>query len=189
MSQPSVGVGRRASYTGILVFLASVIMFFAAFTSAMVVRRGGAKDWQGVPRPPLLWINTAVLVTSSAAVELARRRLRTGGRREFNIAWSAATLLGGAFAAGQIVVWSQLRQAGVYLNSHPGSAFFYVGTVAHAVHLAGGWIAMAYLNYRAVRLQLAPSRRTAVDVTAIYWHFLGLLWLYLLWLFWFWGNA
>lgn len=189
MSVMAAGAGRRVSYTGLYAFLATIIMFFAAFTSAMVVRRGASKDWKGTPAPRILWVNTAVIALSSAAAEKARRDLRDGDRLKFNIGWTAATVLGALFIAGQITAWRQLREAGVYLNSHPGSAFFYVGTVAHAVHLAGGWIAMLYLNARALRLELGPGRRTAVDVTSLYWHFLGLLWLYLLWLFRYWGNA
>jgi cytochrome c oxidase subunit 3 len=189
VSAIATGAQRRASYTGLFAFLCTVIMFFGAFTSAMVVRRGSSNDWQGVPAPPLLWLNTGVLAVSSAAAEIARRELRRGERRSFNIWWTAATLLGALFVAGQIAVWHDLRRRGVYLNSHPGGAFFYVGTVAHALHLAGGWLRMAYLMARALRLELGPNRRTSVDVTTLYWHFLGVLWIYLLWLFRFWGNA
>lgn len=188
MNVATTGASRRASFTGLYAFFATVLMFFGAFTSAMVVRRGTSKDWKGVPTTPLLWVNTAALALSSAAAEKARRELRNGDRVRFNIFWSAATLFGGLFIVGQVLVWRHFHQAGVYINSHPGSAFFYIGTVAHAIHLAGGWIAMFYLLVRALRLQLGPSRRTAVDVTTLYWHFLGVLWLYLLWLFWFWGN-
>ncbi|MBI3683099.1 MAG: cytochrome c oxidase subunit 3 [Acidobacteria bacterium] len=188
MSVVAAGAGRRASYTGLCAFLASVTMFFAAFTSAMVVRRGASRDWKGVPAPSLLWVNTGILALSSLAAEKARRDLRAGDRRRFNIGWTAATALGALFVAGQITVWRQLREQGVYVNSHPGSAFFYVGTVSHAIHLAGGWIAMFYLAIRALRLELGPGRRTAVEVSTLYWHFLGILWLYLLWLFRFWGN-
>lgn len=184
----TAGVRRRAAFTGLYAFFATVIMLFGAFTSAMVVRRGASKDWKGVPQSNLLWVNTGVLALSSAAAEKARRDLAAGNRVRFNIGWCAATLLGAGFVAGQFAVWQHLRHTGVYINSHPGSAFFYVGTVAHALHLAGGWIAMLYLAFRALRLQLGPSRRTAVDITTLYWHFLGVLWLYLLWLFWFWGN-
>ncbi|MBI4903346.1 MAG: cytochrome c oxidase subunit 3 [Acidobacteria bacterium] len=184
----SPGISRQASFTGLYAFFATIIMLFGAFTSAMVVRRGASKDWVGVPRSQLLWVNTGVLALSSIAAEKARRDLLNGHRMRFNIGWAAATLLGAGFVAGQFAVWQHLRHSGVYINSYPGSAFFYVGTVAHALHLAGGWIAMFYLMVRALRLQLGPGRRTAVDVTAVYWHFLGVLWLYLLWLFWFWGN-
>ena len=183
------GAQRRASFTGLYAFFCTVIMFFGAFTSAMVVRRGASKDWKGTPAPQLLYINTGVLALSSLAAEKARRDLRAGDRKKFNFFWTAATLLGALFIAGQIVVWRQLHAAGVYLNSHPGSAFFYVGTVSHAVHLFGGWIALFYLNFMALRFQLGPGKRTAVDISTLYWHFLGVLWLYLLWLFRFWGNA
>jgi len=188
MNVAAAGMHRKASYTGLYAFLCSVIMFFGAFTSAMVVRRGASNDWKGVPAPDLLWINTGVLALSSAVMEKARRDLRRGDRKQFNLSWTSATLLGALFIAGQITVWQQLRQAGVYLNSHPGSAFFYVGTMAHAAHLLGGWIAMAFLNIQALLFQLGPGKRTAVEIATLYWHFLGLLWVYLLWLFRFWGN-
>lgn len=182
MPAPS-GAQRRASYTGLYAFLVSVVMFFAGFTSAMVVRRGGAKDWKPVPMPDILWVNTSILAVSSVLAEKARRDLRNGDRTRFSVTWSLATLVGCAFVAGQILLWRQLKDAGVYMAANASGAFFYVGTIAHAVHLAGGLGAMLYLCYRAWRLQLGPGRRTAVDVTTIYWHFLGVLWVYLLVLF------
>ncbi|HUQ90668.1 MAG TPA: cytochrome c oxidase subunit 3 [Bryobacteraceae bacterium] len=188
MSATTAGASRRASFTGLYAFFASIIMLFGAFTSAMIVRRGASKDWRGTPAPQILWINTGVLALSSVLAEKARRDLKAGDRPRFNIAWTSATVLGAGFVAGQIAVWSELQDQGVYMTSHPGSAFFYVGTAAHAIHLAGGWIAMFYLSLRAWRLELGPGRRTAVDVVTAYWHFLGVLWLYLLWLFRFWGN-
>jgi cytochrome c oxidase subunit 3 len=160
-------------------------MFFAGFTSAMVFRRGGAKDWKPVPLPDIIWTNTAVLAVSSVLAEKARRGLRNGDRARFSMTWSAATLMGCGFVWGQVLLWRQLKEAGVYMAANPSGAFFYVGTIAHVVHLAGGLGAMLYLCYRAWRLQLGPGRRTAVDVTAIYWHFLGGLWIYLVALFWF----
>lgn len=189
VSAPLPGQHRRASFVALYAMVASIVMLFGAFTSAMVVRRGASKDWQGVPVPQMLWANTAVLALSSVAAEKARRDLRNGDRRRFNYAWTAATLLGAAFVAGQWIVWQQLRTAGVYLTSHPGSAFFYVGTVAHAAHLAGGWLWMLYLAVRALRLELGPGRRTGVDIATLYWHFLGVLWIYLLLLFRYWGNS
>src|SRR5262249_37585462 len=157
MNAAAVGVRRGASYTLIYAILVSVAMLFAAFTSAMVIRRGASKDWKGTPAPQLLWINTGVLAASSAAAETARRTLRSGNRRFFNVTWAAATLLGFLFLAGQWTVWRQLRASGVFLNSNPGSAFFYVGTAAHAIHLFGGLIAMSVLCWHALRLQLGPG--------------------------------
>src|SRR4051812_28453457 len=66
------GSSRGASFAGLFVLLAASTMVFAAFTSAMVVRRGLSSDWVSIHKPPFLWINTAVLLGSSAALEMAR---------------------------------------------------------------------------------------------------------------------
>lgn len=182
------GQHRRASFTALYAGMASIIMLFGAFTSAMVVRRGASKDWRGTPAPQLLWVNTGILAASSLAAERARRHLRTNDRVHFNRWWTGATVLGVGFIGAQLLLWQRLVDAGVYVNSNPGSAFFYVGTVAHALHLFGVWIWMFYLWAKAIRLQLGPSRRTGVDVCTVFWHFLGVLWLYLLFLFIYWGN-
>src|SRR5437763_3160034 len=88
------GAFRRASFTGLFVLLAASTMVFAAFTSAMVVRRGLSSDWVSIHKPPVLWINTAVLLGSSAALEMARRALRARARDRFNAWWTAGTALG-----------------------------------------------------------------------------------------------
>lgn len=186
-SSVPIGTQRRATFTGVFVLLAAVTMLFAAFTSAMVVRRGLAGDWVSMRVPPILWANTAVLAASSAAVELSRRALRRGGRGGFNLWWSLATGLGLLFLAGQYMAWRELHAAGIYLATNPASSFFYLLTVTHAVHLAGGLAALGYIEWKALRLELGPGKRTAVDVSALYWHFLDGLWIYLLLLFQLWG--
>src|SRR5947208_215830 len=72
------GASRRASLTGLMVLLAAVVMFFAALTSAFIVRRGLSDDWISTAIPAVLWFNTAVLLASSAVLELARRALKAG---------------------------------------------------------------------------------------------------------------
>jgi cytochrome c oxidase subunit 3 len=169
------------------VLLAATTMVFAAFTSAMVVRRGLSGDWVSMHKPPILWINTGILLASSAALELARWALRHRNRDGFNIWWTAGTVLGTLFLGGQALAWYQLRQAGVFLATNPSSAFFYILTGAHAVHLLGGATALSYVDVQALRLRLGPAKRTAIDVSAVFWHFLDGLWLYLMVLFYVWG--
>jgi len=173
--------------TGIIVALGGIVMFFAAFTSAMVVRRGLGEDWVSTPLPSILWLNTAVLIGSSVALEMARRRLRHGERQPFNLLWTAGLVLGALFLGGQYIAWRQLHEAGIYLATNPSSSFFFLLTVLHAIHLVGGVAALAYIDVQALRLQLGPGKRTAVDITGIYWHFLAGLWIYLMLLFRFWG--
>ncbi len=181
------GSSRRASFTGLLVLLAATVMVFAAFTSAFVVRRGISNDWLPTPLPRILYLNSLVLLASSLALELARMRLKSGRRTGFNIFWSAGTLLGIVFLVGQGAAWKELRASGIYLASNPSSSFFYLLTATHAVHLLGGITALVWVDVRALRFELGPARRTGVDVSAIFWHFLDGLWIYLLVLFSFWG--
>ena len=181
------GASRRASFTGLMVLLAAVVMFFAALTSAFIVRRGLSDDWISTKFPPLLWLNTAVLVASSAVLELARRALKAGKRERFNLFWMGGSALGVVFLLGQYAAWRELSAQGIYLATNPSSSFFYVLTAAHAVHLIGGVVALLYVSVQALRLRLGPGKRTAIDVTAAYWHFLDGLWIYLLILFLVWG--
>src|SRR4051794_13804815 len=70
------GSSRGASFLGLYILLAASTMLFAAFTSAMVVRRGMSDDWVPIHKPAVLWVNTGVLLASSVALELARRALK-----------------------------------------------------------------------------------------------------------------
>src|SRR5260370_4835372 len=170
------GANRRASFTGLFVLLAASTMVFAAFSSAFVVRRGLSDDWATMPKPAILVVNPGVLLASSVVLDQSRRALKAGDRSKFNLWWTAATALGIFFLAGQAVAWMQLKAAGVYVSTNPSSSFFYVLTAAHAFHLLGGVSALLYVDVQAWRLRLGPAKRTAIDVTAIFWHFLDGVW-------------
>ncbi len=185
--RPDRGSSRSASITGIVVLMCASTMTFAALVSAMVVRRGLNNDWTQVGLPVILWWNTAALVVSSIVIDAARRLLRRGKRSLFNWLWSAGTILGAAFLGGQMIAWKQLEQRGFYVSGHPSTAFFYVLTWAHAAHVVGALLAVMYVEYRALRFELGPGRRTLVDVSALFWHFLDVLWLGIMGLFAFWA--
>jgi cytochrome c oxidase subunit III len=181
------GSSRRASFTGLFVLLAASVMVFAAFTSAFVVRRGLADDWTSMEKPPILWVNTVVLLASSVFLDLSRRALKNRDRSKFNLWWSVATGLGILFLLGQAWAWRELKDAGIFIATNPASSFFYVLTASHAFHLLGGVAALVYVDVQALRLRLGPAKRTAIDVSAIFWHFLDGLWVYLMVLFYVWG--
>jgi len=173
--------------TGIWVAMGAITMSFAALTSAMVVREGTAPDWRHMTLPSLLYINTLALVASSVTLEAARQRVAAYARGiETHISvpmrWLAATLaLGLVFVAGQLVAWLQLRAAGLYLASNPNSSFFYLFTGVHAAHVLGGLLGLSYVISK---LRRGVLRRSTFAAAAQYWHFMGLLWLYLLLLLW-----
>ena len=169
---------------GMWVGLASILMLFVALTSAYIVRgvpalSGGDSDWHPIDMPPVLWVNTGILLLSSVSIELARRALKRNEYSGFQKWISLTTLCGVAFLAGQFIAWRQLAAQGVFINSHPHSSFFYLLTSLHGVHLLGGVIALGYVTVAALRMRIGFKRRTAVDVTTIYWHFMDGLWIYL----------
>ena len=175
--------------TGIWVALAAIAMTFAALTSALYVREGAATDWHHITLPPILWFNTLALIASSITLELARhgvaafmRGRETG--RSAPMLWLSATLfLGLVFVAGQYLAWLKLRSEGLFLPTNPNSSFFYVLTGVHAVHVIGGLGGMT----RVIVKFLHPVwrlRRSTLDATSYYWHFMGLLWVYLLFILW-----
>lgn len=190
---PVTGDLRRVQHapppasTAIWVVLASITMTFAAFTSALIVRQGGATDWKHLVLPPILYLNTLLLIASSVTLEKARHQIgayMTGPRDQAAppVRWLYFTLgLGLLFVAGQYVAWLQLRAQGLFLASNPNSSFFYVLTGVHAVHVAGGLGGLARVIRR---LNKSVLRKSTLDATSRYWHFMGALWVYLLVLLW-----
>ncbi|MFQ5528913.1 MAG: heme-copper oxidase subunit III [Gemmatimonadota bacterium] len=157
------------------VVLWTVGMLFAAFTAALLVRRGGA-DWRPVPLPSILWMNTVVLAFSSAALEVARRGRAPSGR-ELKRWLGLAGLLGLVFVVGQLAAWVQLTAAGVFLPTNPHSSFFYMLTAVHGVHVVGG---IGALVWAARRAPAKVSGWPPLKYVAAYWHFVGVVWLWLL---------
>jgi cytochrome c oxidase subunit 3 len=175
------------SSSAIWVGIAAISMSFAAFTSALIVRQGASTDWQHLTLPSILYFSTFVLLVSSATLEVARRRVAAymGGRithLDSPRRWLYLTLfLGLLFVAGQYMAWLQLRSQGLYLATNPNSSFFYLFTALHALHVLGGLGALL----RVVRkLGQSTLRRSTLDAAAYYWHFMGVLWLYLFLLLW-----
>jgi len=175
--------------TGIWVGLAAITMSFAAFTSAIIVRQATATDWRHLTIPSIVFLNTMVLLASSITLEVARRRVADFARGEIAhrtaalFALSTTLFLGLLFVGGQIVAWRQLRAQGLYLASNPNSSFFYVLTAIHALHVLGGLAGLMRVTY-ILRQPVFSLRRSTLEATAYYWHFMGVLWLYVLLVIW-----
>jgi len=173
--------------TGIWVGLAAITMTFAAFTSALIVRQGAAPDWQHFTLLSILYLNSLIIIASSITLEVSRRQIAAfmGSAKTEDTAparWLYVTLsLGLLFVAGQTFAWLQLRSQGFGLATNVSYSFFYVLTVAHAVHLLGG---LGGLVRVIGKLNHSVLRRSTLNATSLYWHFMGVLWLYLLLLLW-----
>jgi len=179
-------------------------MIFVACTSALIVRKGlptldentkqYVHDWLPVRLPEgLLLVNTCVLVISSLTVELARRSITRAAAlapvrsipgvslgEERIFPWLGITVvLGLGFLFGQWMAWRELALRGFFLATSPSSSFVYLLTGMHAVHLSGGVLALLYAATTALLYRPVEARRIVLDITAWYWHFMALLWIYL----------
>ena len=168
----------QPAQTGVWLAIGTICMSFAALTSAMVVRQGAAPDWRHFQLPQLLYVNTLVLLASSGTLEWSRRRIAAAGRAGLS-GVSLTLALGLLFVTGQVIAWRQLAAQGLFLATAPSSAFFYVFTALHGLHVVGGLVALSYVLSRLRRMSGAVPR-VALRAAALYWHFMGVLWLYLL---------
>ena len=201
---PDYGARLRRARLGLLCGIATVGMVFISLTSAYIFRRGlptfegetnsYVRDWGSVDLPwSLLVINTAILVVSSVTMELARRKAARQAALapvasipgislgdEKNLPWLGITVvLGFAFLVGQGLAWGELHNRGFFMSTNPSSSFAFLLTVAHAVHLAGGMIALVWASGASLLHRPLEARRIAVDITAWYWHFMAVLWIYI----------
>jgi cytochrome c oxidase subunit 3 len=169
-----------AARVAVIVYFGVITVLFGLISTAYVMRMGmpgmghdAMGDWRPMPEPPLMWINSFVLLLSSVAWEAARLGVRQGRAELMRRALFGAGALGILFLAGQLLLWREFSQAGYYASANPANAFFYLITALHGLHLAGGlffWI-RAVLGLRA-----GTDVRLPIELCAVYWHFLLLVW-------------
>ena len=187
---PNVVELRTASYAAsnqkvaLVCFLAIVgvlfFLFFAAYHMRLdpVELAGQESDWVAMPEPPLLWFNTLVLILASVAYEWSRRVANRGETGHAGVAFLIAGAATVAFLVLQLVVWNDLLARGYYAHSNPANAFFYMITAIHGAHLLGGLVAWARAARRLAKPEADPARLVrSVELCALYWHFLLLVWL------------
>jgi cytochrome c oxidase subunit 3 len=182
--------GEGGSYEGfalptaklaLWLLLVVATMLFSVLMAAYLVRMG-YPDWQSLPKPGLLWVNTVLLGLASAALQWALTSARVEWSGEaFNGARARLGLVvggvfGALFIAGQIVAWQQLQSAGHFVATNPSSSFFYLITAIHGLHLLGG---LALWGRVVARLQQGRRPLLGLELCALYWHFLLLVWLIL----------
>ncbi len=164
---------------GLGVFLAVVGSLFALFISAYSMRMNMV-DWRALPVPRLLWFNTGVLVLSSVALQWAHVAARRNDMNGVIVGLCAGGASAVTFLVGQLLAWQQLRVAGYFLASNPANSFFYLITAVHGLHLMGGLVALGRTAAKVWRGAAMTQVRLSVELCAIYWHFLLLVWLVLL---------
>lgn len=160
------------------IFLCVATSLFALFISAYMMRMH-MHDWSPVSEPNLLWFNTAVLVLASIAYQLTRNAAIAGRRAALKPGLAIAGLMTVLFLGGQLLAWQRLNASGYYLTSNPANAFFYLLTAVHGVHLLGGLYVWARSIVRVWTGAEADSVRLSIELCAVYWHYLLLVWIVL----------
>jgi cytochrome c oxidase subunit 3 len=137
-------------------------------------------DWTPLTVPRLLWLNTALLMLSSAGMQWASWAARRAQAERVRVALIVGGALAWAFLAGQLVAWRQLSASGYFMASNPAVAFFYLLTAAHGLHLLGGLFVWGKTVTRMARsgAELIDVRMS-VELCTVYWHYLLLVWLVL----------
>ncbi|MFC0809006.1 cytochrome c oxidase subunit 3 [Ensifer sp. P24N7] len=172
---------------GLGVFLAVVGSLFSLFISAYLMRVETPDLWS-TPIPRLLWVNTTVLIVSSAAMQWAKTEAQRGRSEAVRTALLAALATAILFLTGQILAWRQLTQAGYVLAGNPANSFFYVITGMHGLHIVGGIVALGRTMTKAWSVPVSNRVRLRVDLCALYWHFMLFVWVVLFALFAGWAN-
>lgn len=205
---PNYAAKLKRYRLALMVTVVSIVMLFMATTVLFVARKNGGhydirtgrfvSDWVPVELPIRVFLlNTAVLLLGSLTAEKARRSAAmdaiiipasrvpgVAAVTESSPLWvHATTLIGFAFLVGQWFAWEDMHQRGIFLATGPSSTFVFLFTGAHAVHLAGGILVLIWATLMHRARKSLDSRRITLDVSALYWHFMGLLWLYVLGIF------
>lgn len=156
--------------------LAVITSFFALVVSAYTLRME-LGDWVPLTEPQLLWTNTVVLVLASIAFQWTRSAARAENGQRIRIGLVVTGVLTTGFLVGQLIAWQQLGAAGHVVTSNPADAFFYLITAIHGLHILGGMYVWSRATLRA--FSGSSSVEESIQLCAVYWHFLLVVWLVL----------
>lgn len=159
-------------------FLVTVVMIFAALTSAYIVRQAEG-NWLEYELPEIFWLTSGIVILSSIALQVAYYAAKKDNFLSLRIGMMLTVLLGIGFLVGQWYSWVALVDREVFFVGNPAGSFLYVFTGLHAVHLISGVIFLIIVLISSFRYKVHSQALNTLEMASTYWHFLGGLWLYL----------
>lgn len=161
------------------VAIGSIVMMFAGLTSAFIVK-SNQTNWVPVTIPKVFWVSAAVIIISSITVQMALRSFKQQKINQYKILIGVTLLLGAAFVVLQWLGFQELWAQKVTFKGAGAGQFLYVIFGLHGIHVIGGVIALIVMFSKAIIGSTKLYSSVTVEVAAIYWHFIDLLWIYLL---------
>jgi cytochrome c oxidase subunit 3 len=173
--------GISSSLLGMVLFIASEVMFFGGLFGAYFTIRSAAPTWppEGTPHLTTLYaaVLTTILVSSSVTMQFGVWAIRRNDQRRL-LLWLAVTLvLGLAFLAGQANEYRTLIEEGMTLSSGVFGSTFFTLTGFHGAHVAGGAVFILIVLLRARSGQFTARYHDTVEMASYYWHFVDVVWL------------
>lgn len=159
-------------------FIVSILMLFAAFTSAYLVRKAEG-NWVEFQLPDLFYYSTGILMLSSLSMHLALNYAKKDQFNALKTSISITFVLGMVFLIMQFYGWKQLVEMNVYFVGNPSGSFVYVLSGIHGLHLVSGLVVLLFALIAAFQFKINAKALTQIKICTTYWHFLDLLWVYL----------
>lgn len=154
-------------------------MLFAGLTSAYIVKKAEG-NWNSFPIPEQFIYSTVIVVLSSITMHWAYMAAKRDDLFQVKIASVSTLILGVAFGISQFLGWQVLVRNSVHFTGDDTAAsFFYVLTAFHLLHIAGGWLALTRVTWKAFKLEIHRKSMRSISMCTTYWHFMGILWIYL----------
>jgi cytochrome c oxidase subunit 3 len=159
-------------------FIVSIVMIFAALTSAYIVRQAEG-NWLEYKMPSMLYVSSVVILLSSLTMHLSYLAAKKNNFFNLKLGLVVTVLLGIGFLYTQFESWKQLVEMDVYFVGNPAGSFMYVLTGVHAFHLISGVIFLIIVLISSLRDKVHSKNLDLMEMGGTYWHFLDGLWIYL----------
>lgn len=178
VEEPKQPLAMHPKKFAMWLFMASVLMVFMALTSAYIVRQAEG-NWVYFELPSLFYTTTAFILLSSVTMQLAYFAAKKDNLERVKVLISFTAILGLAFLVGQVYGWAQLVDNRIFLVGNPSGSFVYIISGLHAAHIISAVVFLLIVLVSTFRYRVHSKNMAQIEMCATYWHFLGLLWLYL----------
>jgi cytochrome c oxidase subunit 3 len=176
--EPQQPLAMHPKKFAVWLFIVSIIMIFAALTSAYLVRRAEG-NWLEFELPAIFWINSAILLASSISMQWAYFSAKRDNLNALKVGMVLTVVLAIAFLVGQWYSWVALVDRQVFFVGNPSGSFLYVLTGMHAFHLVTGLVFLLIILVASFQYKIHAKSMVRMEMCTTYWHFLDILWLYL----------